>query len=187
MALNPVVKDNLLTSKSTIFMTTLSFDDQDTVSSVQYSELTFSAPFSDPTGQIKPPWIEFYKPFTRHPLQATLWEEEGTLLFHVHLNNIEVSRREDNHMVNGTTLLKAAGWTSERANMLLEMERIKHVVDLQDQKLEHLSGTWIPFNRALEVANEVGVVERLYPLFVYNAGALLYRPCLAGPDGSTNL
>ncbi|KAK0648043.1 transcription regulator HTH, apses-type DNA-binding domain-containing protein, partial [Cercophora newfieldiana] len=102
---------------------------------------------------------------------ATLWEDEGTLLFTVQLNGVSVTRREDNHMVNASALLKAAGWSTERAEGRLEGEEVRHVVE--GACSEYLDGVWVPFSEAMDIANEAGVVEGLYPLFVYNLGALL--------------
>jgi hypothetical protein len=34
----------------------------------------------------------------------------------------------------------------------------------------------IPFDRALALANQEKITEKLYPLFVHNIGALLYHP-----------
>ncbi len=40
----------------------------------------------------------------------------------------------------------------------------------------HLIGVWIPFERALKVANNKALTEILYPLFVHNIRALVYHP-----------
>jgi len=42
--------------------------------------------------------------------------------------------------------------------------------------LLHLKGVWIPYERALALANQEKITEHLYPLFVHNIHSLLYHP-----------
>jgi hypothetical protein len=104
---------------------------------------------------------------------ATLWDDEGSVCFQVETEGICVARREDNHMINGTKLLSVAGMTRGRRDRMLRAEKTRHVVILGPA---HLKGVWIPFERALEFAVNEGIVDRLYPLFLHNIGALLYHP-----------
>ncbi|KAK5652662.1 hypothetical protein OQA88_10256 [Cercophora sp. LCS_1] len=124
----------------------------------------------DTTGQIAPPGM---KP----RVTATLWEDEGSLCFHVEARGICVTRREDNHMINGSKLLNVAGMTRGRRDGILKSEKVRHVVKIGPM---HLKGVWIPFDRALEFANKERITELLYPLFVHNIGALLYHPVNQG-------
>ncbi|RFU28189.1 hypothetical protein B7463_g8127, partial [Scytalidium lignicola] len=116
----------------------------------------------DTTGQIAPPGM---KP----RITATLWGDEKTLCFQVEAKGVVVARREDNHMINGTTLLKVAGLRDS----VLKSEKMRHIVKIGPM---HLKGVWIPFERALDFANKEKITESLYPLFVHNIGALLYHP-----------
>ncbi|CAM1500723.1 Fc.00g098850.m01.CDS01 [Cosmosporella sp. VM-42] len=120
----------------------------------------------DTTGQQPPPGM---KP----RVTATLWEDEGSLCFQVEARGICVARREDNHMINGTKLLNVAGMTRGRRDGILKSEKVRHVVKIGPM---HLKGVWIPYDRALDFANKEKITELLYPLFVYNIGALLYHP-----------
>ncbi|CAL3971018.1 hypothetical protein PZA11_007388 [Diplocarpon coronariae] len=120
----------------------------------------------DTTGQMAPVGA---KP----RVTATLWEDEGTLCFQVDINGTCVARREDNHMINGTKLLNVAGMTRGRRDGLLKSEKQKHVVKIGPM---HLKGVWIPYQRALDLANKEKITDRLYPLFVHNISALLYHP-----------
>ncbi|KAI1005818.1 Cell pattern formation-associated protein [Podosphaera aphanis] len=123
-------------------------------------------PGFDVTGQIAPPGM---KP----RVTATLWEDEGSLCFQVEAKGVCVARREDNQMINGTKLLNVAGMTRGRRDGILKSEKLRHVVKIGPM---HLKGVWIPFERALDFANKEKITELLYPLFVYNIGALLYHP-----------
>ncbi|KAF2194689.1 DNA-binding domain of Mlu1-box binding protein MBP1, partial [Zopfia rhizophila CBS 207.26] len=93
---------------------------------------------------------------------ATLWEEEQAVCFRVEVNGVCVGRREDNHMFNGTTLLEVAGMTHEDRDTILRAEKNRHMAKVGP---EHLKGVWIPYDRALEFANQNGITEDLYPLF----------------------
>ncbi|KAI9738852.1 MAG: hypothetical protein M1834_008359 [Cirrosporium novae-zelandiae] len=126
----------------------------------------YSARAFDPTGQTGPPGV---KP----RVTATLWEDEGTLCFQVEARGVCVARREDNHFVNGTKLLNVAQMTRGRRDGILKSEKTRTVVKIGPM---HLKGVWIPYERALEFANKEKITEDLYPLFVYNIGALLYQP-----------
>lgn len=120
----------------------------------------------DTTGQIQPPGM-------RPRLTTSLSEEEGSLCFQVDVNGICVARREDNHMINGTKLLNVVGMTRGRRDGILKAEKQKQVVKIGPM---HLKGVWIPYERALALANQEKITEKLYPLFVHNIGALLYHP-----------
>lgn len=124
----------------------------------------------DTTGQVAPTGL---KP----RVTVTLWEDESTLCFTVEVVGVVVGRREDNHFINGTSLLEVACKARGRRSRNLETERIQHVVDYGQP---YLRGAWIPFDRALEFANSEMITDILYPLFVHNIGALLYSPPSTG-------
>lgn len=117
----------------------------------------------------------------RHPapqglkprLTATPWDDEGTFCFLVEGRGICVARREDNNMINGTKLLNVAGWTKGERDRALESETVSRVVLGGPM---YLKGIWIPFERALDLANKEKVTELLFPLFVHNTRALLHHP-----------
>ncbi|PSS28386.1 hypothetical protein M430DRAFT_47391 [Amorphotheca resinae ATCC 22711] len=120
----------------------------------------------DTTGQIAPPGM-------RPRLTTSIFEEEGGLCYQVDVNGICVARREDNHMINGTKLLNVAQMTRGRRDGILKAEKQKTVVKVGPM---HLKGVWIPYDRALALANQEKITELLYPLFVHDIGALLYHP-----------
>jgi len=126
----------------------------------------YGPPTMDTTGQIQPPNM-------RPKLTTSVFEEEGSVCYQVDVNGICVARREDNHMINGTKLLNVAGMTRGRRDGILKAEKQKNVVKIGPM---HLKGVWIPFERALALANQEKITEKLYPLFVHDIAALLYHP-----------
>jgi len=76
-------------------------------------------------------------------------------------------------MINGTKLLNVAKMTRGRRDGILKAEKQKNVVKIGPM---HLKGVWIPFERALALANQEKITEQLYPLFVHNIASLLYHP-----------
>jgi len=75
-------------------------------------------------------------------------------------------------MINGTKLLTLTAMTAGRKGALLKSEKTRHTVKLGPT---HLKGVWIPFERALELANAENIVELLYPLFVPDIGSLVHK------------
>lgn len=113
-------------------------------------------PASLTVGQYQPPGI-------RPRVTTTMWEDEKTLCYQVDANNVSVVRRADNNMINGTKLLNVAQMTRGRRDGILKLEKMRHVVKIGSM---HLKGVWIPFERALAMAQREGIVDLLYPLFV---------------------
>lgn len=107
-------------------------------------------------GQLQPPGI-------RPRVTTTMWEDEKTLCYQVDANNVSVVRRADNNMINGTKLLNVAQMTRGRRDGILKSEKVRHVVKIGSM---HLKGVWIPFERALAMAQRESIVDLLYPLFV---------------------
>lgn len=117
---------------------------------------TLGGAASSTVGQYQPPGI-------RPRVTTTMWEDEKTLCYQVDANNVSVVRRADNNMINGTKLLNVAQMTRGRRDGILKLEKVRHVVKIGSM---HLKGVWIPFERALAMAQREGIVDLLYPLFV---------------------
>ncbi|KAG7802239.1 hypothetical protein KL944_002616 [Ogataea haglerorum] len=99
----------------------------------------------------------------RPKITTTMWEDEKTLCYQVAANGVAVVRRADNDMINGTKLLNVAKMTRGRRDGILKAEKTRQVVKIGSM---HLKGVWIPFERALAMAQREGIVDLLYPLFV---------------------
>ena len=119
----------------------------------------------DRTGQIAPPG-------SSPRLTTAFWEDEGCLCYQVETRGVCVARRDDNHMVNGTKLLTLTAMTAGRKGALLTREKTRHTIKLGPTQFR---GVWIPFERALELANAEKIVESLYPLFVHEIGSLVRK------------
>ena len=112
-------------------------------------------------------------PRGRKPLvTASFWEDEDSLCFQVESEGTCIPRRDDNGMINGAMLLRLANITQDRRDSILEAEKTRHIVKVGPH---HFKGVWIPFERALEIAINEGIVDKLYPLFTHNIGDLLYH------------
>jgi len=127
-------------------------------------KIDLPVPF-DRTGQTAPPG-------SSPTVTTAFWEDEGCLCYQVETGGVCVARRDDNHMINGTKLLTLTAMTAGRKGALLKSEKIRHTVKLGPT---HFKGVWIPFERALELANAEKIVELLYPLFVHDIGSLVHK------------
>lgn len=104
-------------------------------------------------------------PSMKQRLTAYSWEDEGTIVFQVQTRGVAVARREDNNFINGTKLLNVAGMSRGRRDGILKAERTRHVVKIGPMNLK---GVWVPFERALKLANEERITDLLHPLFHHN-------------------
>lgn len=128
-------------------------------------------------GQYQPPGI-------RPRVTTTMWEDEKTLCYQVDANNVSVVRRADNNMINGTKLLNVAQMTRGRRDGILKLEKVRHVVKIGSM---HLKGVWIPFERALAMAQREGIVDLLYPLFVRDIKRVIQTGVTPAALGNSNL
>lgn len=135
-------------------------------------------PSNSTLGQLQPPGI-------RPRVTTTMWEDEKTLCYQVDANNVSVVRRADNNMINGTKLLNVAQMTRGRRDGILKSEKMRHVVKIGSM---HLKGVWIPFERALAMAQREGIVDMLYPLFVRDIKRMIQTGVTpaAHPNNATN-
>ena len=74
--------------------------------------------------------------------------------------------------------------TRGRRDGILKSEKVRHVVKIGPM---HLKGVWIPFERALDLANKHNLTNILYPLFVHNVGSLLYDASNIGQRAEEDL
>lgn len=124
-----------------------------------------------------PPLIDPNQVPQRPKLTTTFWEDENTVCYQVESRGISVSRREDTNFINGTKLLNVAGMTRGRRDGILKSEKVRYVVKIGAMNLK---GVWIPFERALELARNEGIVDLLYPLFVKDIKELYQGPQYSG-------
>lgn len=108
----------------------------------------------------------------RSKVTTTMWEDENTICYQVEANGVSVVRRADNDMINGTKLLNVTRMTRGRRDGILKAEKIRHVVKIGSM---HLKGVWIPFERALVMAQREKIVDLLYPLFVRDIQSIIQQ------------
>lgn len=114
-------------------------------------------------------------------VMTTMWEDENTLCYQVEANGISVIRRADNDMINGTKLLNVAKMTRGRRDGILKTEKIRHVVKIGSM---HLKGVWIPFDRALAMAEREKIVDLLFPLFVRDIQNIIQQTVSLQPQSA---
>jgi len=73
------------------------------------------------------------------------WEDKKTFVFQLKIGNRTLSRRIDNHTVNGTKLLNIGGLTRGRRDGILKNEKERNVIKHGPLNLK---GVWIPLSRA---------------------------------------
>lgn len=109
----------------------------------------------DPTSQLTPPRA-------RPTASLLFWKDEGCVAISVETRGIQVTRRDDNQMINGSKLLDVVGMNRDQKDEILKIEKMRHVVEIGPM---HLKGVWITFERALEISNREKLTGLLYPLF----------------------
>ncbi len=135
---------------------------------------TYSTQPTSTVGQIQPVG-------SRPRVTTTMWEDEKTLCYQVDANGVSVVRRADNNMINGTKLLNVAHMTRGRRDGILKSEKIRDVVKIGSM---HLKGVWIPFDRALAMAQREGIVDLLYPLFVRDIKQVIQQGSTTQPNAN---
>jgi len=73
------------------------------------------------------------------------WEDKNTFVFQLKVGTLTLSRRIDNHTVNGTKLLNIGGLTRGRRDGILKNEKERNVIKHGPLNLK---GVWIPLSRA---------------------------------------
>ncbi|KAK3389766.1 hypothetical protein B0H63DRAFT_388727 [Podospora didyma] len=100
----------------------------------------------------------------------------GINVYEMEVNQVAVMRRQNDGWLNATQILKVAGVDKGRRTKILE----KEIQIGEHEKVQggygKYQGTWIPFERGLEVCRQYGVEEILMKLLTHNRG---------GPEGTT--
>lgn len=94
-------------------------------------------------------------------IKTAFWDDENTVCYQVEVDGVLVSRREDNNYINGTKLLNVAGLSRGKRDGMLKLERHKSIVKVGSMNLK---GVWLPYARACEIARNLGIKNKLYPL-----------------------
>ncbi|KAI8058011.1 hypothetical protein BDF22DRAFT_772570 [Syncephalis plumigaleata] len=80
---------------------------------------------------------------------------------------IAVMKRRSDHCLNATQILKVAGIEKGRRTKILEREVLTGEHEKVQGGYGKYQGTWVPFQRGVELAQQYGVEAYLRPLFDY--------------------
>lgn len=94
----------------------------------------------------------------------------GVDVYEMEVNNVAVMRRRHDSWLNATQILKVAGVDKGKRTKILE----KEIQTGDHEKVQggygKYQGTWIMFERGVEVCRQYGVEEPLRPLLTYDMG-----------------
>ncbi|KID76491.1 Start control protein cdc10 [Metarhizium brunneum] len=94
----------------------------------------------------------------------------GVDVYEMEVNNVAVMRRRNDSWLNATQILKVAGVDKGKRTKILE----KEIQTGEHEKVQggygKYQGTWIKFERGVEVCRQYGVEEILRPLLTYDMG-----------------
>ncbi|GAA5880625.1 hypothetical protein JCM3774_000557 [Rhodotorula dairenensis] len=90
-------------------------------------------------------------------------------VYEMMVRGIGVMRRRQDSWLNATQILKVAGVEKGKRTKILEKDIAQGVHEKVQGGYGRYQGTWIPFERAVELANAFGVSHLLAPLFDYTA------------------
>ncbi|KAJ9607351.1 hypothetical protein H2200_008424 [Cladophialophora chaetospira] len=99
-----------------------------------------------------------------HPASAVYGSVQGQY-FQVTAQGVRVLRRVDNNLINGTKLLRVAGLAGFPGLLDMQSKDVHYTDTAGCCGCSDLKGVWIPLERALYLANKLGVAKTLYPLF----------------------
>ncbi|KXH37966.1 hypothetical protein CNYM01_08052 [Colletotrichum nymphaeae SA-01] len=94
----------------------------------------------------------------------------GVDVYEMEVNGVAVMRRRQDSWLNATQILKVAGVDKGKRTKILE----KEIQTGEHEKVQggygKYQGTWIKFDRGVEVCRQYGVEEVLRPLLTYDMG-----------------
>ncbi|KAM3536513.1 hypothetical protein MY4038_000348 [Beauveria bassiana] len=122
--------------------------------------------------QQAPPNASFHRGFTINPNAPQIYSASysGVDVYEMEVNGIAVMRRRHDSCLNATQILKVAGVDKGKRTKILE----KEIQTGEHEKVQggygKYQGTWIKFERGVEVCRSYGVEELLRPLLTYDMG-----------------
>lgn len=92
----------------------------------------------------------------------------GIKVIEMTIKSVAVMRRRNDSSFNATQILKVAGLDKAKRTKILEKEIHTGVHEKVQGGYGKFQGTWIPYDRAVALAQQYEVYEDLKPLFLYN-------------------
>ncbi|PVV01398.1 hypothetical protein BB560_004182, partial [Smittium megazygosporum] len=91
-------------------------------------------------------------------IKKRFWAEEGIDTLGISFDNVTITRRMDNNMVNGTKLLNLAGLSRGKRDGILKKEPEKLIVKSGKMSFK---GVWIPLERARMLATRFEIYSKI--------------------------
>ncbi|KNZ53639.1 hypothetical protein VP01_317g5 [Puccinia sorghi] len=112
-------------------------------------------------------------------VEVKKWDEENTFYYQVAYKGVTVGRLKGSGLVNGTKLLNLAGISRGKRDGILKNEKIRKVVK---HGTMHLKGVWIAFDRAVFLAEQHNIADKIFPLLVVDLEQYvpIEQPMMAG-------
>ncbi|KAL7747459.1 hypothetical protein RI367_007215 [Sorochytrium milnesiophthora] len=107
---------------------------------------------------------------SKNYLTTFFWDDKATLVYQLNCGSVPVCRRKDNNFVNGTKLLNISPISRGKRDSMLKHEKDRDVIKKGPFRLK---GIWIPFERAIQLAGEIGIISEACPLFDKNPESLV--------------
>lgn len=92
----------------------------------------------------------------------------GVTVFEKVINGVTVMRRKSDSAFNATQLLKVAGLDKAKRTKMLEKEIHTGAHEKVQGGYGKFQGTWVPYDRAVALAQKLLVYDDIKPLFLFN-------------------
>ncbi|KAK3828486.1 MAG: hypothetical protein J3Q66DRAFT_276590 [Benniella sp.] len=102
------------------------------------------------------------------PAQIFKATYSGVPVFEMICKGVAVMRRRSDSYLNATQILKVADFDKPQRTRILEREVQKGEHEKVQGGYGKYQGTWVPFERGIQLCQEYGVVSLLQPLLDYN-------------------
>lgn len=103
-----------------------------------------------------------------HQIYSSIYS--GVEVYEMEVNKVAVMRRRDDSHLNATQILKVAGLDKGKRTKILEKEIQTGPHEKVQGGYGKYQGTWISFDRGVEVCRQYGVEDVLRPLLTYDMG-----------------
>ncbi|KAJ3194496.1 transcriptional regulator swi6 [Irineochytrium annulatum] len=128
----------------------------------------------DPMSQSSKPVVLVAKPRGVRPMASSVYQAtySGIPVYEMMCKNIAMMRRRSDSYLNATQILKAAGIDKGKRTKILD----KEIAQGQHEKVQggygKYQGTWIPFERGVQLAQQYDVLQYIRPLIDYEPAPL---------------
>lgn len=96
----------------------------------------------------------------------------GIQVFEMMANNVAVMRRRNDSSLNATQILKVAGVEKSKRTKILEKEILTGAHEKVQGGYGKYQGTWIPYDRGVDLCRQYSVYEVLLPLLSFDPASV---------------